>query len=50
MLILGEFLGGNWNTKGDKVHGSPKNSVSANGVGEEGKRESMLGANGMLMM
>lgn len=50
MLILWEFWGGNWNTEGDKVHGSPKNSVSAIGVGEEGRWESMIRTNGMLMM
>lgn len=50
MLTLWEFRGGNWKTEGDKVHGLPKNSVSANEVGEEGKQESMIRANGMLMM
>jgi len=51
VLIQWEFCGGNQSAEGDKVHGSPQNSVSANG--EEGRdlqEESMIRANGILMM
>lgn len=36
VLIQWEFWGGNRNAEGDKVHGSPQNSVSANGEEEVG--------------
>lgn len=51
VLIQWEFWGGNRNAEGDKVHGSPQNSVSANGKeGGDLQEESMIRANGILMM
>lgn len=51
VLTQWELWGGNWNAEGDKVHGSPQNSVSANGKeGGDLQEESMIRANSILMM